>query len=66
MNAASLLIMSNSLSAFMILLTLDMGKSVVPGCFSASDWRCFRTRFGPLVVLLPLDLDLSASQDQSI
>ena len=37
MKHASLLIISSSLSAFMIRLMRAMGKMVVPGCFSASD-----------------------------
>lgn len=37
---ASPVIISRSLSALMIRLTREMGKSVVPGCLSARDWRC--------------------------
>jgi hypothetical protein len=37
MNVASLVIISNSLSALQIFLTLDIGNIVVPGCFSAKD-----------------------------
>lgn len=41
---ASELILSTSLSAFIILLTRAIGNIVVPGCFSAKDWRDFIIR----------------------